>query len=350
MFDPFNTTLPNIATTAATEQTNAPAPVRKKRAPKHDFQDGLGRVFAHRHINGGGWVADTAKVDDKVHVGKRASVYHHAVVKGNVVVQHYAQVCGGVTIDALTGSISISHHSIVGGRAEIASVDLHVYDHAKIFGGVISGTCKFKDHAEVRERPTLRNVTMHNKCWIGGTGTVDHTDCRDHVRIYGAPQITNSVLRGWVIVKQSAIITNSTITSMTSPMTFYNGLSPEQINAITENADITGSCIIGGQTLLFYSEISCTLHAYGSPEFVRSKIRFSQPVSMTDGPMRYEIVSVDDRAKFIGTDFHDYNRFRATNVPFDLAMRAPAGSPARGQPFDFDSISRPRRVTAMEPK
>ncbi len=346
MFDPF----PTNTTQVANPTENSAAPVRKIKAPKHDFQDGLGRVFAHRHANGGGWVADTAKVDEKVFVSKRAAIYHHAVVSGHVIVQNSAQVCGAATVNALNGRANVTHAAIVGGRADITATDVQINDYAKIFGGVISGTCVFKDHAEVRERPTLKSVTVRDKCWLGGTGTIEKSDLRGNVRIYEAPTITDSNLRGWLIVKQSAVITNSSIAASVAPTTFYNGLSQEQIKAITENVDVSGSCIIGGEALVFYSDISCTAHVHGKPEFVRSKLRFSQPMTTAGGFTRYEVVTIDQNAKFVGTDFNDYNRFRAFNVPFDVVLRAPAAAGPRGQAFDFDSVSRPRRITAMEPK
>lgn len=66
----------------------------------HDFNDGNGPVPAHRHSNGGGWVADTAKVDASAHVGPDAKVYGYAHVSGNAhvygnaCVSGYAQVYG----------------------------------------------------------------------------------------------------------------------------------------------------------------------------------------------------------------------------------------------------------------
>jgi len=40
----------------------------------HDFGDGKGPVLAHKHPNGGGWVANTADVDDTAFVGPNACV------------------------------------------------------------------------------------------------------------------------------------------------------------------------------------------------------------------------------------------------------------------------------------
>ena len=46
------------------------------------FDFGSGPVPAHRHINGGGWVADTAHVDDTAFVGPDARVFGHGMVRG----------------------------------------------------------------------------------------------------------------------------------------------------------------------------------------------------------------------------------------------------------------------------
>jgi hypothetical protein len=49
-------------------------------AQKYKFGDGKGPVPAHQHPNGGGWVADTAKVADTSYVGPDAWVYGDAQV------------------------------------------------------------------------------------------------------------------------------------------------------------------------------------------------------------------------------------------------------------------------------
>lgn len=48
----------------------------------------------YRHKNGGGWVANTASVDDSVYVGPQALVYGHAEVTGRVRILDFAQVSG----------------------------------------------------------------------------------------------------------------------------------------------------------------------------------------------------------------------------------------------------------------
>ena len=43
-----------------------------------DFEDGNGPVPAHQHVIGGGWVADTATVEDSAYVGPNARVFGNA--------------------------------------------------------------------------------------------------------------------------------------------------------------------------------------------------------------------------------------------------------------------------------
>jgi hypothetical protein len=46
------------------------------------FDFGDGPVAAHKHSNGGGWVADTAFVAETAYVGPDAQVYGTALVSG----------------------------------------------------------------------------------------------------------------------------------------------------------------------------------------------------------------------------------------------------------------------------
>ena len=40
-----------------------------------DFKDGNGPVRAHKHVNGGGWVANTANVSETAFVGPNARIW-----------------------------------------------------------------------------------------------------------------------------------------------------------------------------------------------------------------------------------------------------------------------------------
>ena len=67
------------------------------------FDFGTGPVPAHKHPNGGGWVADTATVSETAYVGPDARVYGNAVVSGNARVYSKAWVYGNARVygDAL---------------------------------------------------------------------------------------------------------------------------------------------------------------------------------------------------------------------------------------------------------
>ena len=70
-----------------------------------DFNDGNGLVKAHKHENGGGWVAETANVDKtafvecNARVSGNASVWGDASVSGNARVWGNARVSGNASVE-----------------------------------------------------------------------------------------------------------------------------------------------------------------------------------------------------------------------------------------------------------
>jgi hypothetical protein len=130
--------------------------VRQKRAPKHDFKDGAGRVFAHRHDNGGGWVADTAYAAPTVEIKRYAQVYGSARVTGlcrlenharvferaclydNVVVKDRAKICGTTSVRDTT---SVSGDAYVSGCAALSG-NTRVHGNVVVAGFVnLINTC-----------------------------------------------------------------------------------------------------------------------------------------------------------------------------------------------------------------
>ena len=78
------------------------------------FDFGSGPVPAHRHPNGGGWVADTARVDDSAYIGPAAWVFGDARVSGDALVYGDARVFGDAWVsgDALVyGDATIAKSS-----------------------------------------------------------------------------------------------------------------------------------------------------------------------------------------------------------------------------------------------
>jgi hypothetical protein len=88
------------------------------------FNFGAGPVPAHRHPNGGGWVADTATVAATAYVGPRAQVCGRA------------QVYGGAQV---YGDAQVSDNAQVYGWARVydwaqVSDNAQVYDWARVYG------------------------------------------------------------------------------------------------------------------------------------------------------------------------------------------------------------------------
>ena len=79
----------------------------------HDF--GAGSVPAHRHANGGGWVADSARVDASAYVGPDARVSGTAQVYGTAQVSGTAQVYGTARV---SGTALVSGNARVYGDAK----------------------------------------------------------------------------------------------------------------------------------------------------------------------------------------------------------------------------------------
>jgi hypothetical protein len=100
-------------------------------AQKYKFGDGKGPVPAHQHPNGGGWVADTAKVADTSYVGPDAWVYGNAEVSGTARVYGDAQVSGTARVsgdawvsDYNTDSADLSKISF-GTKSIITDLDIN---------------------------------------------------------------------------------------------------------------------------------------------------------------------------------------------------------------------------------
>jgi carbonic anhydrase/acetyltransferase-like protein (isoleucine patch superfamily) len=72
----------------------------------------------HQHKLGGGWVANTARVDDTVHVGPHALVYGHAELSERVCVVDSAQVSGHAV---LSGDVIVSGNAWVAGTTKAST-------------------------------------------------------------------------------------------------------------------------------------------------------------------------------------------------------------------------------------
>lgn len=122
----------------------------------YDF--GKGRLEpAHQHPNGGGWVAETAFVEDTCFVGPNATVFEYAKVYGNAKVNDYAQVYGDA---AVLDNAKVYGNARVYGNATIKK-NAKVCGKAKVYGrAMITDNSSVFDDAEVFEDAALMNYAQ----------------------------------------------------------------------------------------------------------------------------------------------------------------------------------------------
>lgn len=139
-----------------------------------DFKDGRGKVPAHQHENGGGWVAETAHVDPSCFVGPHAVVYGHARVIENAVINDYARVYGNARI---YGSAKVYGNAQVYDTAQ-------VYDNAKISG-----------HAKVYENSrVVNNALVYDNAEVYGNSIVrNNAEVLNYGKILGNADIYDSI-------------------------------------------------------------------------------------------------------------------------------------------------------------
>lgn len=146
-------------------------------AEVHDF--GSGVVPAHRHINGGGWVAETAFVADSAFVGPDAKVY------GNAAVFDHARVVDQATVRdnaVIAGSAQVREQAVVGASALVS-------DYATISG-----------HAQVYGRSVFANAT------IGGDAVI-----HDRASVFGSALVLGGVRLGENALVSGGFIGGSTV-------------------------------------------------------------------------------------------------------------------------------------------
>lgn len=169
-----------------------PEPVKPKikRAPKHDFKDGRGRVFAHRHANGGGWVEDTAYVGADVYVGSGAQIMNKASVFGP-----------GIRIEAkskVSGNASIMRETRLAGESMVSG-------KAVVIASSLFGECRVTGSAEVSY------CTMEHAVTVCGSAHVRGSRCRGRVLIDDNAVAVSTFMRGFIKLTGNSVSVRSTL-------------------------------------------------------------------------------------------------------------------------------------------
>ncbi len=129
------------------------------------------------HINGGGFVAKSAKVDEGVYVGPDAMVLGNAVVTGNARIEGHAVVMGNAKV---SGDAVIDGFAVVAGNAAVGH-EAHVGDSAVVTGSaMVSGNANVIESAYVAGNYKLSdNATAKGLALCLGQGALTGTAVAD---------------------------------------------------------------------------------------------------------------------------------------------------------------------------
>lgn len=190
----------------------------------HNFGNGGGLVPAHRHRNPdgtlGGWVADSAMVQNTVYIGPSAQVFDHAVVTDHVALHQRAWIAGRATV---SDNVKMSNTAGVYGNAKVSGC-VQLYDRAAVFGeAIVSDDVYLADSASLSD-----HAEAHHSAVIAGA-----TQIRDHGQVIEQASVSgNTLIFGNAVIAGNAVITMGNYYD-TQASDFHLDFSPaDEINNI----------------------------------------------------------------------------------------------------------------------
>ena len=159
----------------------------------HSFKEGDNPVAAHRHPNGGGWVADTASVDESVYIEAGSCVFGIARVVGSV---------------RLTGESSIYDCAWVWGDDVRIHGQSQVFDNALVSGSarLVHGAKVFGEAWVCDRAQVLSGARVFGQGYVGGEAKVERgAEVYDEAMIYGKAKLIEVALCGTDRLHGSAI-------------------------------------------------------------------------------------------------------------------------------------------------
>jgi NDP-sugar pyrophosphorylase family protein len=187
---------------------NTPIKTRKKRAPKHDFKDGKGRVFAHKHDNGKGWVANTATVEDHVYVAPRAEVYDYATIRGSCRIEKAAKVYGHANV---SGAVIITNSARVSGQAVVQD-STKIYNAAVVSGrAFVGGDSQIWGLCDINGNVYILSSCLFGQVTASGHTTIVRSNLNGPITVIGSASLTHATVAGRVWFGNFAQVAHSTI-------------------------------------------------------------------------------------------------------------------------------------------
>lgn len=158
-----------------------------KEEEEYDF--GNGPVPAHRHIRGGGWVANTATVDNDCFVGPYARVFENARVSGQSIINDSASVFGNATVcigSRVYGDAMIYDSASIRGNARVSGFS-KVYGNSRVMDNA-----QIYESAEIFENAIVcNNAEIYDNCKVHGDAYI-----YESIKLYGHTVVTRKPILG----------------------------------------------------------------------------------------------------------------------------------------------------------
>ena len=152
---------------------------------KYTFED----ISGHRHPKGGGFVADSAEVDESVYIGSDARVLGDSRISGKVKV----------------GGHAIIHNSDLQDRATVSGksvvVKSTVKGHAVVSGHALVEKSTIKDYGRVRDSAKVSGTKISDFAKLAGHASTnspvgDRAVVKGYARVYGGSVKGNAMVDG----------------------------------------------------------------------------------------------------------------------------------------------------------
>ena len=206
------------------------------------------------HVNGKGFVSDTATVDPSAYVGPDAKVCEKAKVLGNARIEGKAMVMDTSEVSGsarVFGQARILRNSRVSGTAEVSG-------HVRIYNSIISGRAQVSDEAKVQYSEitgdaVVKKYSRVSKAKVAGKSLVtDYTVIDLGAEINGDSSI---IIRGYsgVVVKDYSRATRGA--AVTGGAHVYDNAF------ISDGGKVKGNAQVGGTVQIGYgSEVNQGVH------------------------------------------------------------------------------------------
>jgi len=329
-----------------------PPQVRKRRAPKHDFKDGKGRVFAHRHDNGGGWVADTAWVAPTAKVTRNAQVFDYARVHDNCEITGQARVFNRAR---LFDSVVLSQRAAVHGLAMVRN-SATVKDNCQIFGSAhVCGNTHLNNNVHIYDHAVVINSNLcgpRRQDFFGvvrGAARVLNSRFHNWFSVSDASLLENAHIQNVVTTYSARVVNSSVFTNIS--WTYHSWLNG-QIKDLPENhAPYNADSVIQVVGTVINSAINTTpWRVHERAQFVNCTLMCAMTGLPTDNTALHDVLDPFDRA-MVGAEARQLeaitNAVNRIMNPAAVAATAPIPAIAARGEANFEAV-RQRRIMRME--